>query len=607
MRHATSFACLALVACTPDPAPPAPPPIQPVERFADLYWTVDGALPAGFDAVALQPAAILLGPDDAPALDGSLDAAFSARVAGLAAAAPGVPLGLTLPALPPQTPNELCFDPINPTSDDFLRARADALTTLLQAEPDLGMVVVDPASGTSVADVLCFCTPCESTGAFGQAQRLSAAWTALAQGALEGPATPWIWDRDPAGTDAESLELFRTDLHTDSSLRVRAGARAAASPWAPDPPAVEDGSWRRVAVDVDVNASHLGPISIALLDPEALVDRVRRHRLSGVETWFLQLAAGSLGGPVEAAMAHDLFLDFDATPPELMSAWIAERWGLDTDGIEGGALLSALSSTRRALELSTTPLGISVQDAHLGVPGAGAVVWIDPGDPAWTERYQGTQTPGQQDLLQAHQWLFEGVSLAEAALLDFEVAAASLPPADATEIRRQLDLLLLATSAWARRLDAEFALKLGGPGVAWSLDDADALDDLATTADAIPTDTFPVDGPRLREAAAWIREAAGPGTAAARPFPIIKNVRYDFVDDRTNVRWRVEPAGTGWSERGRSWPDYPDSSATGEQEASEWTAWVRQLPANTRTTFRACSDSSGFVVCSADNVLWTPP
>ena len=306
-------------------------------------------------------------------------------------------------------------------------------------------------------------------------------------------------------------------------------------------------------------------------------------------------------------MAHALFLDFDATPDELLSAWILERWGLDTATLEGEALLSALSATGRALELSSHPLGISVKDAHLGVPGAGPVSWIDPQDEAWAARFNGTQNPSQEDMLQAHQWLFEGVAMAEAALQDFEIAAPALPQADATELRRQLDLLLLATNAWARRLDADFALKFGGPGIAWSHGDADALDALANTADAIPTDTFPVDGATLRDAATWIREQAGPGDAAQRPFPLIRDVRFDFVDDRTNVRWRVDPAGHGWSERGSSWPDYPDSSSVGTQEASEWTAWVRQLAANPRFTFRACSDAAGFTVCSADRVLWTPP
>jgi hypothetical protein len=607
MRHALLLSLLALVACSPEPEPPTRPPLQPVEREADLYWTVDGPLPAGFDAAALRPAAIVLGPDAAPALDGLGEAAFEAALASLQAAAPGVALGFTLPMLPEDAPNELCFDPVSPTSDEFLRARQDALLALLQGHEAIDTVVVDPATGTRVDDVLCFCTPCESTGPFGQAQRLSAAWSLLSDGTRDAGATPWMWDHDPSGADAEALDVLRTDLHPETSLRVRAGARHFESPWTPDPGAVLDGGWRRVAADVDVTASHQGPLSVALLDAWGLVDRVRRQRLSGVETWFLQLGAGAPGALAEASMAHALFLDFDATPEHLLAGWIQERWGIDASTIEGAALADAIGSTRRALDLATHPLGIAVEGAHLGVPGAGPVTFLDPVDPAWAARFAGTQVPGQQDLLQAHQWLYEGVALAEAAVADLEVAVPALPPGDAVELRRQLDLLLLATNAWARRLDAEFALKFGGPGVAWALDDADALDDLALTADAVPTATFPVDGDTLREAAAWIRETAGPGTAASRPFPLITDVRFDFVDDRTNVRWHVSPGGTGWSERGSVWPDYPESSAVGEQDASEWTAWVRQLPANTRTTFRACSNSAGFSVCSADNVLWTPP
>lgn len=607
MRPLLPLALLLLAGCTPDPEPPSQPPLQPVEREADLFWSIDEALPPGFDAATLQPTAILLGAGAAPMLTGDLDLAFEDRLTSLAAAAPGVALGLTLPTLPAEVPTELCFDPLSPTSDEFLRARQDALIALLQGHESITTTVVDASAGTPLDSVLCFCTPCESTGPFGQAQRISAVWTLLAHGTREGGATPWMWDHDPDGGDGEALDIFREDLHPETDLRLRAGARASTSPWAPDPGAVQDGSWRRVAVDFDVTAAHLGPVAITLVDAHSLVDRVRRHRLSGVETWFLQLGDSSLGAPAEVAMAHSLFLDFAATPEELLAEWIEGQWSIGPSTAEGAALLSALGSTRRALELATHPLGIAVEDAALGVPGAGPVVWVDPGDPAWDERFAATSAPGQVDLIQAHQWLWEGVAMAEAAQASFEIAAPALPQGDAIELRRQFDLLLLATRSWARRLDAEFALSFGGPGIGWSLGDADALDELATTADATPTDTFPVHGDALREAAAWIRETAGAGVAAERPFPVIKNVRFDFIEDRTNVRWRVTPAGTGWSERGSGWPDYPETSAVGAQEASEWTAWVRQLAANTRFTFRACSEAAGFTVCSADNVLWTPP
>ena len=607
MRAPLLLVVLVLAACTPDPVPPSQPPLQPVEREADLYWAVDAALPPGFDATALHPTAILLGPSAAPALNGGLDLEFEARLADLIAAAPGVAIGLTLPTLPTEVPNELCFDPVSPASDEFLSARQDALIATLQEHEAVSTVVVDAAAGTPLENVLCFCTPCKSTGPFGQAQRISSLWTLLSEGAGEGGASPWMWDHDPDGGDAEALDIFRTDLHPETELKLRAGARASTSPWAPDPPAMGDGSWRRVAADIDVNSSHLGPVSITLIDAHDLVDRVRRHRLNGVETWFLQLGASSLGAPGEVAMAHAMFLDFAATPEELLSGWILDEWGVDASTAEGAALLSALGSTRRALELATHPLGIAVQGAELGVPGAGAVTWVDPGGDAWSERFAGTQVPGQTDLIQAHQWLWEGVAMAEAAQANFEIAAPVLPQGEAIELRRQFDLLLLSTTAWARRLDAEFALAFGGPGVSWSLGDADALDDLAATADATPTETFPVNGDTLREAAAWIREEAGLGTAAERPFPVIRGVRFDFIEDRTNVRWRVSPAGSGWSERGSAWPVYPETSAVGAQEASEWTAWVRQLAANTRFTFRACSEAAGFTVCSADNVLWTPP
>lgn len=594
-----------LVGCPAPEVPPEQPPLQPVERVADLYWSLGSGLPAGVDVGDLRPTAAFLGAESSPLLDGT-DAAFVASLDALALALPDTPLGATVSMLPATTPNELCFDPDSPTADEFLRVRQEALLALADAQLALTHVVVDPATGTPPDNVLCFCTGCSGDGALAPARRLSALWSLLSAGAADGGAEPWMWNRDPQGLQSDALDVFQAELHRETTLLTRVGARASTSPWSPDPPAMADGLRRRVAGDLDLNASHLGPISAMLLDPEDLVDRVRRQRLNGVESWFLGLDDGSHSTEANLDMAHALFLDFGATPDELLGGWIQERWGLDPDSLEGASLRSALAATGSAMNLATHPLGIAVEGADLGVPGAGPIAFVDPGDPAWSDRYNGTQTPLQADILQAHQWVWEGVSKIEGALVDLELATSALPAADATELRRQLDLLLLATTSWARRLDAEFALKLGGAGLGWALDDADALESLAAAADSTPGDTFPVDGATLREAADWIRAQAGAGAPVERAFPIIKNVRYDFVDDRTNVRWRVEPAGTGWSERGSSWPDYPDSSSVGEQDASEWTAWVRQLPANTRFTFRACSVSAGFQVCSADHVLWTP-
>ena len=617
--RAPMILALLLAACpAEEPERPTQPPLDPVDRTAAMLWTVEQAPSAALIEAfeTYRPDAVLFGGQAGAVLDG-VDAALLDGLLAVQQRADAVEhpaqYGFELPPLPPDTPS--CLDPADPFGDPNVALREAALRELLSLHTDFDFVSLPLPGDQAPWDVPCSCPPCAGDEV-ARAGELSALWQAFGAAIEDSGPEPW-WHDGSSGDDGASVDHALLELHPEAGVHIRVGAsRAGRGIWAPDGPMLGQGARRQVGADLDLLASRFGPSEALLWFPADLADRLRRHRRRGVQNWFVQVNsahtdATQLRVAGNLAVSNRFFIDFDADPSDAMLTYVTERFELEPESAEAAALVAALENTGRALDLATHPLGLSQDSPWTAVPGAGAMDWVDPGlEPeGWSDRYGRLNTPDLQTLVDAHQWLWEGVALAEASLASFELARDALTPDDRSAIQRGLDVLLLSTLAWARRVDADLALRHGSAAYAWARDDADALDALADTAVAMGGLTLPVDPAQLMAAADWIRATTGPGAVEARPFPVITEVRFDFVPEeaRTNIRWRVTPQAVGWTERGSDWPLYTESSALGDAPASQWTSWVRNLEGDSRHTFRACAETAEYTVCSADHVLWTPP
>ena len=307
------------------------------------------------------------------------------------------------------------------------------------------------------------------------------------------------------------------------------------------------------------------------------------------------------------------------TPTERLEAWVAAEFNLDPTSQSTVDLAEALRQTGRAYSLVTHPLGIPVEDLASGV-GALPLSFVDPrpwGE-GWDVRWQALTEPGGQTLVDVNQWGTEGVALAEAAVANFEAGGGALPAAAAVELRRRFASLRFAAHAWKLVVGADLTLKVyladpQGERATWLRQDADDLDDLAgeieTALDSGSIlDAFPANPDELRSVAGQLRSAMGTGSSVERPFPTITKVRWDFEDDRTNVKWTLSEPGSGWWERGPGWPmPYDNPSGVGEGPADVWHAWTSSVEPDQRVPFRACGEAGGFRICSADNVFWSAP
>lgn len=634
--HPLAFLLAALslaVACEPAPDPPIPDPPDPPVVVVDpvMNWVVGDddtdAWSAALDlADTHAPDGLVLGGALSPALlDGEPDSltgeALAAFVAGLGE---DISLGLQLSALGADLPGSLCADPANPGSEPHLAARAARLASLLTEHPEVAELSVAVAGPPAPWDTDCACAPCGQEGAAGH---LDAVFDGLTADLPEGVAS-WWWDSlsGPASADIDAASAMdgAVEGHSADDLpRVRAAIyRGAPHLWAPENPRLRDDAERTIAADLDFVCAPCGPTEAPLVFADSLYDRIRLDRSRGVTTWYGATDGGgqsAWGRPEEANIvlatqwAHDPL----PTPSEALEAWVAAEYNLDPTSQSTVALAEALRQTGRAYSLVTHPLGIPVANLEDGV-GALPLSYVDPrpwGE-GWDVRWQTLTDPGGQTLVDANQWGVEGVELAAAAVLAFEDGGPSLPASAAVGLRQRLAVLHFATRAWKLLVGADLTLKvyLADPQAErarWLRQDADDLDDLsaeiqtALDSGAI-LDPFPANPDELGSVASQLRSAMGTGASVERPFPTITEVRWDFEDDRTNVKWTLSEPGAGWWERGPGWPQpYDNPSGIGEGPADIWHAWTSSVEPDQRVPFRACGEAAGYRVCSADNVFWS--
>jgi hypothetical protein len=629
---------LALAGCDEEPITEPLPPLDPVSRVAALAWTVaDDAQAADWNDLAdavesYGPTVVMLGGELEPQLDLDGGQATTVAVAMLAAELEARELvtriGVELGALGVAAPDEICFDPEQPTSDPYLLARADAWRGFLEANPAVVDAAIDLAATPAPWDVSCTCTPCDDASEAGQALRLAAAFAALEAGADDYGRGSWWWDSltwpgmGVVEVDAV-MDRALTEVRTESSLRVRASIdRGASHIWAAENPRLVEGLSREVAADLDLVAGAFGPTDVPLVFVDDLHDRVQRNRSRGILAWFAAIDGGGRtpwGRPEEANVyfSERLFRNLESSPDALLEGWIIERYGLTPDGEQGLALFDALRNTGRSMSLVTHPLGIPVAGIDGGIVGI-PLSFVDPRhwEPAWQERWTSLTAPTLQTLIDVNQWGAEGVGLAEASMDAFEEVQGGLSTADAADLRSRLTLLIFATQAWKLTLGADLALKLREADPVEGLDDwlrqdAQEMDVLADELDAalaagLITDPFPADATVLRAIAQQIRDAVGAGEKVERPFPTITEVVWSFAEGQTNVHWTLRPGGSSWWERGPGWPQPFDvASEIGEGPSVFWHAYTH-LDAGERVVFRPCGSSEGYTVCASDNVLWTP-
>jgi hypothetical protein len=616
-----------LVGGCDDPVEPDPPPVvgEPTPAPVALNWVLSGADPDALDAAvdaaaALAPSAVILGGGLAPALfDGQPDAGTEAALAAFSA---DTPMGLELPALGSDAPDALCLDPADPAAEPYLTGRASRLSTFLAEHPAVRDLSVAPAGPPAPWDRDCTCEPCDADGLPGQ---LRAAF-AGAVDAVGGDVSLRWWDAlDPGAPPDEatsSMDAALAALPADALPSLRSSSiRGPDHPWAPLDPQLLQSAGRELSADLDLSCPACGPTDAPLVFADALHDRMLRTRARGVSTWFASVDGGSFPpwGRLEEAnlyLAARWVEEPHAAPEVLLQRWVVERWGLEPGTPAVASLADALRASGRAWALATHPLGIAVADTELGVQRL-PIDFVDPRpwQDGWDVRWQELTSPGGQTLVDVNQWGAEAVALAEAAIAAFEDGEPALPAAEAAALRRRFAVLGFAARAWKLALGADLTLKvyLADPQAQrarWIRQDATDLEELAdevqAALDAGDIDTaFPADPEVLSEIALQLRNATGDGSEAERPFPVITAVRWDFEDDRTNIRWTLRPPGSGWWERGPGWPaPYDTSSAIGAGPSEIWNAWTSSLGSGDRVPFRACGEAGGYRVCSADAVLW---
>ena len=311
------------------------------------------------------------------------------------------------------------------------------------------------------------------------------------------------------------------------------------------------------------------------------------------------------------------FRDSSASAQDVMLTAASERLGLTEE--DARPLVRALRETGHTLALATHPLGLPILGLAEGTPAALPLSYGDPSafDPAWSDRVEAMAEPGFAEIVQVNQWATEAALGASVALTELNAAQELLSPADEALLRRRLKVLDYAARAWGRLALADVTLRaqeaLDDARVAgWLSDDAEALEGIADEVEAAQesgaiVSAFPVIPANLRAVATQVRLASGQASAVPRDFPVIYRQRHDFVDGRVNYYWTVNPPGVGWVERGEAHPTYDETSDRGEADATWWHAWNSGVPADTKVTWRACTETStGLVVCSSDRVLWTP-
>lgn len=633
----TLLVAVGLVGCPEEPITEPPlPPLDPVSRVAALNWTV-GVTP-DYDLLAdmaevYGPTSVFLGGELSPLLDVDAGADAAAAVTTLSArlAERGLQtgLGLEVDVLGTYAPPNICFDVQRPTDDPYLLARSTALRDLLESTPEIVDTVLRIDSDPAPWEVDCICTPCESAGAIGLANRMDGAYAAMEQGAIDTGRARWWASRVQEPTTDEGTGLLQamdvalSEVRPEASLRVRAASSVGPEHiWAPESPFLDDAMSREVAAELDLVAAFLGPSELIALFPDDLHDRFGRNRPRGVQSWFGSIDGGGRtpwGRPEEANVyfAERLFRTRDITAEELLHGWVEKRHGLTQEGIEGQQLAVALRNTGRAISLVTHPLGVAVADIDLGLQVL-PLSYVDPRpwDVAWDERWNRIAFPTDQTLVDANQWGAEGVGLAEAALTSFADAEGALPAADAADLRGRLELLHAAARAWRLVVNADLTLKAHqttpvDDRAIWLRHDALELDDLADEVDAalaagLYDDPFPVDPETLRAVAQQLRVELGDGSAIERPFPTITEIRFGHADGVTDVFWTLRPGGAAWWERGDGWPHpYDAASEVGEGPSVFWHAYTTLNPGQ-RIVFRPCGQSEDYTVCASDNVLWTP-
>jgi|GEM_PF-2048994 len=628
------------------PDGPTPPGLDPVERQALLVWAIsDPALslsePAAQSAVIeFAPNGLLAAGPAAPWLpaDPTLENPLAAQVLDWGASVTsnfGVPLSLGVEVpLMPEGVTEACFDPIDPAGDPSIAAMRDGLIALLEARPEIAYVMPDPTRDTAFWDVSCTCTPCDSVDAAGMANRHRALWSAATQEIAARQRDVWWWHHAPDSVDqgapegGEDLPRRSLDLLLDDAIPVQTALRAdslrgAGGVWSPVDPILAESADRLVAGTVDASGGRYGPTDALLLSPLDLYNQIREERSRGLSAWFVQIDGGGRSA-LDELNQHDLsvieraFRDPSADPSDVLKLRLMEHYGMEEpDGFQLGR---ALQETGHALALATHPLGIPVLDLRAGVPATLPLRYGDPGafDPAWVDRVGRLAQPGLQEIVDVNQWVSEAALTTSVALNALNTASEFLTSGEEAVLRRRLKVLDFAVRAWGLAVAADVAVRAldqddADPRIAeWLSDDVVSLGFLADEIDdALVLGSigswFPASPTNLRALANQVRSIAGEAVALRRDFPVIYRARHSFEDGRINYYWTVDPPGVGWVERGTSWPVYDELSDRGEDLATWWHAWTTGVPADTKVTWRACTETpDDLVVCGSDRVIWTP-
>jgi hypothetical protein len=603
-----------------------------VDRSAALVWVVDDADSLGAALASLSlatPTAVLLGGTYSPDLtDPALtDAAVDAVEQAIEESPRRVDIAVSFAALPPGA-TSVCIDRFDPLGDPLLADRADGLQAWLRSQTHVDAVVIDFNTPPRAWEVDCACAACESTEAGPQAVRLTTLFDLYREPAGRESVSLWWWD---AGTSADvnvgefmDLALLREETDRHLPLRLMA-TRGPLHPWGRDNPLI-DGRVRRVAVDLDPAGQRFGPGDVPLFQLDELNDRMRRNREARAVGWFVDVtgphrsAAGDLAGEAALRFIETLYRSQGAEPLAVLTEHLEAEVGVGEPLHE---LAIALRGTGRALDLVRAPLGIETEAFDQGLPNTLPLPLVTPTDSDWAPRRAQRMVPSREDTAAIHQWTAEADAILADALASLDAHEAVLEPAGFTSLRRGTRTLQAWVEAWAMVVNVDAAWRRGenadGPdrdeAHAWLRGDVVELRALADGLDAGLladefTSPFPVDTASLRAIADLVDAELGPGTAEARPFPVLRGISASQNDNRYTVSWEVTPPAGGSVEWGTAWPTYDDGGSGEESAATRWSAWRElALTPNSRVTYRVCTpyeDALGsWTICSSDHALWT--
>jgi len=637
------LAAVLIAGCQPAiPDEPVPPGLSPVEQQALMIWTVsDPALTVGERASSLigelRPNGIVASGDAAPTLVSGEENALAADVFAWVRGTinTGVPLALMaeIPLLPGSAP-EVCFDPASPTADPAIAALGDELALMFDAWPELSALLPDPTRTSPYWEVDCTCTPCDSTGVSGMADRHRTLWSVVVEQVGLRQRDLWWWHQAPGSVLEGAPEgapdlprqvldlMLEGDVGVDTSIRAPSGL-GMSSPWSSAHPVLEQSAVRGVAGSLDASGSTYGPTDALLLFPLDLYAQLRSERSLGVSSWFVELDGGGrsvVGGLEEfdLRMIERAFRDPATSPSEFLVTALEDRYGLGED--EAYQFGRALQDTGHALALATHPMGISIIGVDQGTPASLPLSYDSPAvfDGAWLARTEALSNPDLDTIVQVNQWSKEAALTSSAAIGALNSVEDLLSPEDAGLLRRRLKTLDFAVRAWGRLALADVTLRAFEGGLSderllsWLSEDIVTLDYLADEVDTSLSagtiaDAFPAIPANLRSVADQLRAVVGTTSNVARDFPVLYRSRHDFQNGRVNYHWTVTPPGVGWVERGTMFPEYTEESDRNEETASWWHAWNVGVPADTKITWRPCTESpEGLVVCGSDRILWTP-